>query len=268
MDYNNNEFEKKKDTSKQVLLSVLGVAILIVAVVGISFAAFTYSKAGVKENVVHTGTLSMKYTEVTNGINIENAMPMTREQATAAVPGAHSTNSTDETIDTHTYSDDNVFDFTVEASITGNTTINYEVVAQKANSTDTDCTSTVYQNAAAMTNASSEAGNAYAQCSLVSDNDIRLLLMSSTNDGSTYTEQEFGTANDGKPFVVDTTSANDTTGRGAMNDGMVLDTDSFSTQGTSKKYYRLWMWVDKAYVVDGTSRSYKVKVNVYGKGTN
>ena len=34
----------KENNSKQVLLSVLGVAILVVAVVGVSFAAFSYSK--------------------------------------------------------------------------------------------------------------------------------------------------------------------------------------------------------------------------------
>ena len=32
----------KDNNSKQVLLSVLGVAILVVAVVGVSFAAFSY----------------------------------------------------------------------------------------------------------------------------------------------------------------------------------------------------------------------------------
>ena len=36
------------NSSKQILLSVLGVAILVVAVVGISFAAFSYSKTGGK----------------------------------------------------------------------------------------------------------------------------------------------------------------------------------------------------------------------------
>ena len=38
----------KDNNSKQVLLSVLGVAILVVAVVGVSFAAFSYSQAGEK----------------------------------------------------------------------------------------------------------------------------------------------------------------------------------------------------------------------------
>ena len=40
------------NSSKQILLSVLGVAILVVAVVGISFAAFSYSKTGTVENTI------------------------------------------------------------------------------------------------------------------------------------------------------------------------------------------------------------------------
>jgi len=105
--------EEKNNTSKQILLSVLGVAILIVAVVGISFAAFTYSKAGETTNTITTGTVTMAYTESENGINIENAVPMTVEQGKALTGTG------------------NVFDFTVEATITGITNIDYEVVAVK-----------------------------------------------------------------------------------------------------------------------------------------
>ena len=67
----------KGNNSKQVLLSVLGVAILVVAVVGVSFAAFSYSKTGEKVNTITTGTITMSYSETTNGINLTNALPMT-----------------------------------------------------------------------------------------------------------------------------------------------------------------------------------------------
>ena len=42
--------------SKQILLSVIGVAILVVAVVGVSFAFFNYTRAG-QENTVGTGKI-------------------------------------------------------------------------------------------------------------------------------------------------------------------------------------------------------------------
>lgn len=101
------------NSSKQILLSVLGVAILVVAVVGISFAAFSYSKTGVKENTITTGTITMSYTEPTNGINLTNALPIT-DTAGKALSG-----------------DNNTFDFTVTATIAGTTTINYAITAVK-----------------------------------------------------------------------------------------------------------------------------------------
>ena len=103
----------KDNSSKQILLSVLGVAILVVAVVGVSFAAFSYSKKGAVENTISTGTLSMTYTEGDTGISITNAMPMSDD--------------TGKTLD----GDNEKFEFTVSANISGTATINYEVAAIK-----------------------------------------------------------------------------------------------------------------------------------------
>lgn len=101
------------NSSKQILLSVLGVAILVVAVVGISFAAFSYSKAGENENTITTGTITMSYSEDTNGIKLENALPMTDEKG-------------------KTLTDENqYFDFTVTSTMSGTATINYAVTAVK-----------------------------------------------------------------------------------------------------------------------------------------
>ena len=104
---------KDNNNSKQVLLSVLGVAILVVAVVGVSFAAFSYSKEGTKVNTITTGTISMSYDEGDNAISLTNALPMTDEVGKALA-------------DTNQY-----FDFTVSANITGTTTINYAITAAK-----------------------------------------------------------------------------------------------------------------------------------------
>lgn len=101
------------NSSKQILLSVLGVAILVVAVVGISFAAFSYSKTGEVSNTITTGTITMTYTEPTNGINLTDALPIT-DAAGKALSG-----------------DNNTFDFTVTATIAGTTTINYAITAVK-----------------------------------------------------------------------------------------------------------------------------------------
>lgn len=101
------------DNSKQVLLSVLGVAILVVAVVGVSFAAFSFSKTGQVTNTITTGTISMSYSEPQNGITLTEALPM------------------DDETGKELEGENNTFDFTVTATIkgSGKTTINYAITA-------------------------------------------------------------------------------------------------------------------------------------------
>ena len=103
----------KDNNSKQVLLSVLGVAILVVAVVGVSFAAFTFSQTGNVVNQITTGTISMSYSEPESGITLTNAMPMNDATGKALA-------------NTNEY-----FDFTVTATINGSgtTNINYAITA-------------------------------------------------------------------------------------------------------------------------------------------
>ncbi len=207
--------KENNNTSKQVLLSVLGVAILIVAVVGISFAAFTYTQAGTTTNTISTGTVTMAYNEPTNGIDIQNAIPM------------------DDTTGKALSGDKDKFDFTVSATITGKTTIDYEVVAVKDPS------------------------------STIADDKIKLYLeKSEDNTDGNYT-QVFSP----KQFEADADHK-----YVAEKETMLLDQGSFvNSTGdnngvTQKIYYRLRMWVDSSYELTGTSQTYKVTVNVYGKG--
>lgn len=119
-DDKNSNFLKEElsnsNSSKQIILSILGVFILIVAVVGVSFAAFTYAGEGVKANTLSTGTITMTYTESTNGISINNAMPIA-ENVGRVLSG-----------------DGEYFDFNVQTAIKGTANIGYEVVAVKDDS--------------------------------------------------------------------------------------------------------------------------------------
>ena len=103
----------KDNNSKQVLLSVLGVAILVVAVVGVSFAAFAFSQTGAESNTITTGTISMNYDDSEPTINITNALP-TNDETGKALSGAN-----------------NVFNFSVSTTIngTGDTDIDYAITA-------------------------------------------------------------------------------------------------------------------------------------------
>ena len=69
------------NSSKKILLTVLGVAILVVAVVGISFALFTSNDNVTVENTIKSGTVTMSFSEKTNGITLSNALPMSEADA-------------------------------------------------------------------------------------------------------------------------------------------------------------------------------------------
>lgn len=98
------------NNSKQVLLSIVGVAILVVAVVGVSFAFFTYSKTGSQDNVITTGSLTFAFTDG-DFINLQNQMPMSVEKG-MALSGK-----------------DNVCTFTVKGNAPVGTNIGYTVYA-------------------------------------------------------------------------------------------------------------------------------------------
>ena len=94
------------------LLSFL-IIILVILILGISFAAIFYSKTGEEVNKVTTGTMTMSYSENTNGINLDNAYPMSDDIGMAL-------------------NDENqYFDFTVSATLGGNVIINYAITATK-----------------------------------------------------------------------------------------------------------------------------------------
>ena len=101
-----------KEKIKNTLTIVTSIFLLIV-VIGVSYATFTYSGLGNKENTITTGAISMSYTESTNTISMNNALP-----------------TTDNTGKTRKNSGE-YFDFTVKSSITGNTDINYEIAAKE-----------------------------------------------------------------------------------------------------------------------------------------
>ena len=198
----------KDNNSNQVLLSVLGVAILVVAVVGVSFAAFTFSQTGEVVNRITTGTISMSYSEPENGITLTNAMPMNDATGMALE-------------NTNEY-----FDFSVSATIngSGSTTINYAITAvTEPGSTLTDDYVKVY-----LTN-------------MASDADTQILA----------------------PTVVSSLPTTSSDASGAPDDQYILEDGTFTTNSTNE--YRLRMWVADNYAVTGSSETYTLRVNVYGR---
>ena len=101
---------KKKD-----FILILIVFTLLIAIAGISYAAFSFAGTGQKLNTITTGAISMEYVESTNVISMNNALPTTDSTGKSRLNDGES------------------FDFTVKSSITGNTDINYEIAAKEEN---------------------------------------------------------------------------------------------------------------------------------------
>ena len=110
----------KKESNNKVFIIIICLFIFIIMVIGISMATFTYTKENKSINTISTGNIYLNYTEDTNGINITNAYPMADEV------GKTLTN------------EDQYFDFTVEASLEGDVSANYEVSAEKEASSTLD----------------------------------------------------------------------------------------------------------------------------------
>ena len=100
------------NNKKQLLLSIGLVLILVLMIVGISYAAFKFVGEGKKPNTITTGAIMMEYTESTNTISMTGALPTT--DATGKVR----------------LTKGEYFDFTIKSSIKGNTNINWEIAAE------------------------------------------------------------------------------------------------------------------------------------------
>ena len=100
------------DKKKQLLLSIGLVLILVLMIVGISYAAFKFVGEGNKPNTITTGAITMEYEESTNTISMTGALPTT--DATGKVR----------------LTKGEYFDFTIKSSIQGNANINWEIAAE------------------------------------------------------------------------------------------------------------------------------------------
>ena len=97
---------------KRELVIVGLMLLLIIALIGVSYAAFSYSGLGTKVNTITTGSITMSYEETDNTISLNGALPTTDETGKVRL------------------TEGEYFDFKVSSSITGNVNINYEISAK------------------------------------------------------------------------------------------------------------------------------------------
>ena len=97
---------------KQLLLSIGLVLILVLMIVGISYAAFKFTGLGTKPNTITTGAITMEYEESTNTISMTGALPTTDATGKVRLTAGE------------------YFDFTIKSNIQGNANINWEIAAE------------------------------------------------------------------------------------------------------------------------------------------
>ena len=100
------------EKKKQLLLSIGLVLILVLMIVGISYAAFKFTGLGTKPNTITTGAITMEYTESTNTISMTGALPTTDATGKVRLIAGE------------------YFDFTIKSNIQGNANINWEIAAE------------------------------------------------------------------------------------------------------------------------------------------
>ena len=102
---------KMKKKENIVIIAIL--VVMLIAIIGVSYAAFNFSKQGNTPNKITTGSITMTYTESSNTISLNNALPTTDATGTTRLK------------------DGEYFDFTVSSEITGEVNINYEISAKE-----------------------------------------------------------------------------------------------------------------------------------------
>ena len=102
----------KLKKNKEKIFMIVAVIVLFIAVIGVSYAAFSYTRTGEKLNAITTGVIRMSYEESSNVISIDKALPTT--DATGKVR----------------LKEGEYFDFTLSTTIQGTTNVNWEIAAE------------------------------------------------------------------------------------------------------------------------------------------
>ena len=100
------------EKKRQLPLTIGLVLVLVLMIVGISYAAFKFTGLGKRENTITTGAITMKYTESTNTISMNNALPTTDATGKVRLTAGE------------------YFDFTLSGTIKGSENINWEIAAE------------------------------------------------------------------------------------------------------------------------------------------
>lgn len=112
------EKQVNSDEKKHVIVFSFLLILLVILVLGFTYAVFSYKGFGVKKNTVQTGQLTFSYTENSDGIAITDAFPVSDEVGKRMKGNVNN---------------NRYFDFSVSCKLSGTKSIQYEIYSIKEN---------------------------------------------------------------------------------------------------------------------------------------
>ncbi len=219
----------ENNNSKQVILSIVGVAILVIAVVGVSFAFFTYSRTGEKNNVITTGSITFELAPNSTGH-----------------PNIEGTDSFPQTDDEGPENEKNSTDFDVTGSLpAGSGDVTYWVYAIPG---------------------SAPADKAPSGVDWIpfDDSEINMYI---TATGAAENEITYTDGFNTKPGKV-VPGYNDVLkdSSSGLDKGLLLATGTLGAGKSIKHQYSLYMWVNSTVTVSDTDSSYTYRASSTDEG--
>ena len=98
---------------RENIIIIVVLIVMVISIIGVSYAAFRFSQTGNTANTITTGSITMTYTESSNTISINGALPTTDKTGMVRLNKGE------------------YFDFTVSSEIVGDVNINYEISAKE-----------------------------------------------------------------------------------------------------------------------------------------
>lgn len=200
------------ENNKTMILSILGVLVLVIAVVGVSFAMYSFSAQGTKENVITTGSVSLAIDKKGKSLfTVENTYGVSNETGLAGGEGVGTGN------------------FTLSATLSGTMNIHYEVGFVDLTEGNTNLTDSMIMVA-------------------IKDNSDN--YYTSTGTTKTATAVTLNSFANNKGFAADDTGMTGIAADTYLLNSYVFDKGVITTNG-NQKTYTINAWISDKYVLKG-----------------
>lgn len=221
----------ENNNSKQAILSIVGIAILVIAVVGVSFAFFTYSRTGEKNNIITTGSITF---DLKPGGESGTDKPTIKGED--SFPEDDTTGENDPNKETK-------FDVTGDLPEGANSVkyVVYAIAGEKP---------------------AAEKGPSGADWAVLPNEAIKMKLDADVAEGGTLDHNYYETAANPKTFTIDT---------GDSQNGFKLAEGTITAgEGKMSHKFTLHMWMTDTFnegkVVSDTDYSYKYRASAVSTG--